>query len=58
MERQVQRLARFLLRDAPFKPLQSSQKPKRAAVPHEIDSQRAQAEPNHPDIVDESDGDK
>lgn len=33
MERQVQRLARFLLRDAPFKPLQSSRKSKRGAVP-------------------------
>jgi CRISPR-associated protein Cas1 len=57
MERQVQRLARFLLRDAPFKPLQSSRKPKRPAVPDEIDSQRGTAEPDHPDIVDESDGD-
>jgi hypothetical protein len=58
MERQVQRLARFLLRDALFKPLQSSRRPKRAAIPDEIDSQRSRAEPDHPNIVGESDGDK
>lgn len=55
IERQAHRLARFLLRDVPFMPLQATRKAKRAPVSDEAGSQPAAGLADDDDLVEESD---